>query len=307
MDKSPVVLGIIGSGRSGSTLLERVLGSSPGIVNVGELVEVFRHLSENNRPCGCGTPFRECPFWAAVGSDAFGGWTDEVSRQMRELERMVARNRWVLTPERWLPPGFDRARTQYVAMYSRLYRAILRNSGADVVLDSSKWPAHMWALSGSEEIDVRVLHLIRDVRGVSYSWAKGGSRLAVYPVRETAVRWTSTQITAARVRREVKNSTVLRYEDFVESPRSQIAAMTDTLGVPWDGSAFVGEQVVRLGPSHGVAGNPVRAIHGDVTLRGDDDWRTRLPARDRLIATTIGAPMLLAHGYPLSSATKVAK
>jgi len=38
----PPVMYIAGSGRSGSTMLERVLGEMPGFVNVGELIDLFR-------------------------------------------------------------------------------------------------------------------------------------------------------------------------------------------------------------------------------------------------------------------------
>jgi hypothetical protein len=51
-----------GIGRSGSTLLDRMLGQLAGISSVGELVHVWRRgLAENNRR-GCGARFGDCPF-----------------------------------------------------------------------------------------------------------------------------------------------------------------------------------------------------------------------------------------------------
>jgi len=71
-DPSPPVVYVAGSGRSGSTILERVLGQMPGFVNVGELIDLYRRPPEGER-CGCGLAFTACPFWLGVGKRAFGG------------------------------------------------------------------------------------------------------------------------------------------------------------------------------------------------------------------------------------------
>ena len=68
------VLFIGGWGRSGSTLLDRVLGHVPGVVSLGEVREIWVRGVIEDRPCGCDRPFSECPFWTEVGDRAWGGW-----------------------------------------------------------------------------------------------------------------------------------------------------------------------------------------------------------------------------------------
>ena len=68
------VLYIGGWGRSGSTLAERLLGEMPEIVGAGEVTHLWQRGLIDNELCACGTPFRDCPFWTAVGDRAFGGW-----------------------------------------------------------------------------------------------------------------------------------------------------------------------------------------------------------------------------------------
>ena len=75
------VLFISGWGRSGSTLLDRMLSSSLGFFASGELREVWWRGVQENRQCGCGVGFNECPFWRAVGIEAFGGWDHEEDRK----------------------------------------------------------------------------------------------------------------------------------------------------------------------------------------------------------------------------------
>ncbi|MCZ7671658.1 MAG: sulfotransferase [Chloroflexi bacterium] len=68
MEKIPVLF-IAGAGRSGSTLLERMLGQTADLSPIGEL----RHLGRQDFEldlCGCGQRFQECPFWAAVFAEA---------------------------------------------------------------------------------------------------------------------------------------------------------------------------------------------------------------------------------------------
>src|ERR671929_1328639 len=89
----PTVVYLGGFGRSGSTLVERVLGAAPGWVNVGELVDLARSVAPADERCGCGLPFSRCEVWRRVGEVAFGGWDDTVLRRLVALHRAAARQR----------------------------------------------------------------------------------------------------------------------------------------------------------------------------------------------------------------------
>jgi len=90
----PPVIYIAGSGRSGSTIMERALGEMPGFVNVGELIDLARRAGDGER-CGCGMAFTDCPFWMGVGERAFGGWDAGSAAAIGELQSRVARQRHV--------------------------------------------------------------------------------------------------------------------------------------------------------------------------------------------------------------------
>jgi len=57
------VLYIGGWGRSGSTLLDLILGQAPGLFSAGEVREIWQSGLAENRLCGCERPFRDCSFW----------------------------------------------------------------------------------------------------------------------------------------------------------------------------------------------------------------------------------------------------
>jgi Sulfotransferase family len=291
---APTVVYIAGSGRSGSTLLERVLGEIPGFVNVGELIDLFRRDASRAERCGCGRHFADCPFWASVGKRAFGGWEDARLAGMHPLQRRVARQ--ACLPRLAVLPlagrGFRADVRRYGACYTSLYRAICAEAGVGCVVDASKWPVQALALARAG-VDVRVIHLVRDVRGVAHSLTKRSKRPAA-----TAARWVSHQGQAGMLRRCGLPFTRVRYEDFVRAPRRTVETALAALGLaarplPLD---HLGDAQVTLGPSHGIHGNPSRWQHGEIALRPDEAWRQRMPRRDRVVVTAIGLPYLLSYG-----------
>jgi hypothetical protein len=306
-----MVLYIVGSGRSGSTLFERTLGATRGFFNVGEMNELFRRVAPSDERCGCGEQFSQCPFWTAVGQRAFGGWDPSFVEGVAHLQRRVTRQRdlpLLLAAPRG-PAAFVDALAQYQAVIARLYRAIVVESGAGVLVDASKGPALALALARSPEIDLRLVHLVRDSRGVAYSWAKtgverpqaadGAGVMASYSPWWTAAWWTTFQTETGVVRAALSHSARVRYEDFVEDPRASIDRTLRVLNLAAyaAGLDHIDGRQVTLQPSHGLAGNPFRFRHGSVSLARDDAWRDKLPASDRRVVTAITMPGLAGYGY----------
>jgi Glycosyl transferase family 2/Sulfotransferase family len=310
----PTVIYIAGSGRSGSTLLERVLGDMPGAVNVGELIDLFSRTAPRGERCGCGLAFAECPFWAGVGKRAFDGWEDSRLAAIHRLQTRVARQRHL--PRLFAMPlagrGFRDDVTAYGASFRTLYLAIAEQAGARYVIDASKWPAQALALSRAG-IDIRVIHLVRDVRGVAYSLSKqhvarphsvrGTDHMTQVVPAEAAARWVGIQTEAELLRRCGLRVTRVRYEDFVRRPREAVDAALADLGLSTGSSdlAHVTDGGVVLGSSHGLSGNPSRFSHGEIMLRPDEAWRDRMQRRDRVVVTALGLPLLLRYRWRLST------
>lgn len=59
-----------GHSRSGSPLLDRILGQLPGWLSTGELGYLTTHGLQQNRLCGCGVRFLDRRFWTRVGQAA---------------------------------------------------------------------------------------------------------------------------------------------------------------------------------------------------------------------------------------------
>jgi Sulfotransferase family len=303
------VLFIGGIGRSGSTLLDRMLGQLDGIWSVGELVHVWqRGLVENNL-CGCGARFRDCPFWRRVGEEAFGGWDVLDVDEVLALKQTVDRNRHVLLmclPGLW-PPYRARLR-RYLDLLGRLYQAVGAVAGPGMVVDASKHVSHAFLLRRLPDIDLRVVHLVRDSRGVAFSWTRPLRRLEVVdgevmmrtkaPIR-MGVRWLTHNALFHVLLRLGVPTRLLRYESLVRRPSAELGRLLDHAGqAVADGELdFIGDGWVELGSSHALAGNPMRFRQGRVPLRVDEAWRRELSRGQRLLTVASTWPLLFRYGY----------
>jgi hypothetical protein len=253
----------------------------------------------------------ECPFWSEVGRVAYGSWSRDVMAEIGRLQRHVSRQRY-LPRLLALPAGsgtrFGSDCRAYAQHYERIYRAVVEVSGAKVIVDASKWPGQALALRRGG-LPVRLVHLVRDARGVAYSWSKTGvarphggvgSTMATHAAVATAGRWTAFQSEIEVMSRAFPDAPTLRYEDFVADPQSATEQVVRELHLDPVDLSHVGADEIVLPASHGVAGNPSRFKVGTVGVRADEAWRRNMVAADRRAVTAIAAPLLLRYGYPLS-------
>ena len=301
------VLFIGGSGRSGSTLLDRLLGRLPGFVAVGETRYLWREALTGLKPCGCGEPFRSCPFWSDVGRVAFGGWDRVDVAGTARLEASVARQRdLVLLRHPELSPSFAHRLAGFTDVLSRLYRGIVDVSGCPVVVDSTKDPAYGSVLTRLDGMSVAMVHLVRDSRGVAYSWnkpiveeepARADRLMRRFPPATSAVRWVLYNALIDGLAKRVPTSLV-RYEDLVRAPWPSLRSVSELVGGrPIDVGALENGRVASLGADHTMVGNPMRMARGPVALTVDDEWMRSMRRLDRAIVTGITWPMLRRYGY----------
>jgi hypothetical protein len=298
----PRVLFLGGIGRSGSTVLELLLARSPQVVAVGEIRHLWERGLRDDELCACGEPFRRCRFWASVGDVAFGGWDRIDAEAAVTCARAADRHRDLLPDPR---ARRARDRDTYAGMLERLFRAVREVSGASVIVDSSKDPPHGFVLARMPGIDLRTVHLIRDSRGVAYSWAKavarpeargGGAMTRMTPTR-TALMWLDANVLVEALGRRTPLLRV-RYEDLVAHPDAELERIRALAGIP------LGSEADASGIEyHGVAGNPVRFDRTPLRLRLDDEWQRGLPARDRRVVTGLTAALLRRYRYPLGATT----
>jgi hypothetical protein len=309
-ESTPVkVLYVGGYSRSGSTLLTRVLGEAPNTVCVGETRYLWSRGLLDNVECGCGAPFRSCPFWSAIGDDAFGGWNQVDAEQLTAIDRALNRlGALPLYAMPRLPSALDRTISDYAACLASLYAAISRVSGAKMIIEMSKDPTFACLLMRAPGSDVRVIHLVRDSRAVAYSWTRtrslsspinGHQFMPRFRPSETAVKWVAWNGAFHALSMGRRPYLKLTYESFITEPRAvlqQLSAFADEALVPSEAEFRDGK--IKLGGHHIFSGNPMRSTTGWLPLRLDSEWQTKLSTAQLAKVTGITWPLLRHYGYP---------
>lgn len=305
----PVVF-IAGFGRSGSTLLDRLLGSTPGFHSGGELGGVWSQGLADDRLCSCGALFSRCPFWQTVGNNGLSSLSpadlDAILRYTRDV--FPARKMWRLLSGRTRRDLMASAPANFPDMTARLYRGLLDVSAQQVLVDSSKLATYLVLLAQMPRIDVHVIHLVRDPRAVAHSWLRplvtdpdgrttmprfGAARSAVlWLIMNVAVEWVAWRLGLRYVR--------VRYEDLVEDPARIVGQLRSRVledaELDVAEASLADDEGIDLGASHSISGNPMRFRQGRTSIAADTEWKTG-PSRRKAIVAAITFPLRWRYGY----------
>lgn len=307
------VLYIVGWGRSGSTIIDNLLGETDGFFTAGELGHLWQRGLIEGRRCGCGEVLTDCDVWSQVLRTAFGdGYRSTLDAQALVAWRREAvrvRHSWKLLQHTPGEPVGNPALGPYIAAVDRLYRGIAATTGARVIVDSTKRPSDAALLRLLPNVDAFYLHLVRDPRAVAYSWRRRKAQLdrnriadmEAHSPTSSTISWLGWNLAAEALRRrhDARRSLLLRYEDFVARPRPTVQRIVDLVGESPESLPFENDRTVRLGRNHTVSGNPDRFKTGSVKLREDAEWAAKQPRGDRLVTTMLALPLLHRYGYRL--------
>jgi hypothetical protein len=306
-DRPLKVIYIAGDGRSGSTLLDRLIGAYPGVFSCGELGNLLESTASYEQLCACGSHAQQCGFWCSVLAHWSATVPDFTEREYRSLQRRYERLRTLLRPHNEDELTMEDPRFARYAEYTgALFSAVADLSGAVVIVDSSKSPARALALSRVPGLDVCMLHLVRDVRGVAYSLRKlsasrPGEPRPLHPSRRSNLRfagtWAIVNFFCERVRPKIPGPNLFtRYEDYTADPDGMLRAVATLLGVariPYTAGAGY-----LLTQGHQVAGNEARMRPVQV-IATDETWRKQFSFAMQKGLYLLVLPMMLHYRYRL--------
>lgn len=300
------VVYIAGVGRSGSTVLDSVLGNHPLIQSVGELSRLSTDAWIQNFYCSCGKRSDECPFWSAVRESwcsVNGGLTvQEYNAIQGEVENF---HQWPsMLRQSWKD---SRAFRVYAEQTLLLLRAIQSVSGCSVIVDSSKAVERALALSLIPDVDLRIIQLVRDPRGVVWSHKKAFAKdvehglprdIRPQPAWRAALYWCRINMHADWLRRRLgpEKALFLRYEDFMLDTPSALKTIGSFVGIDLENVQHTINDGGKLYFDHTIAGNRVR-MKGELKLKYDQEWRQKLSIRDQRVTELLTGWLMARYGY----------
>jgi hypothetical protein len=301
------LLYIASNGRSGSTLLEMVLGIHSRMWTTGEFYVLPFEAQASTKPCGCGQAVRECPFWGPLVEAFEPLWRRGTINRFRDWYHGGPLFRPAELARLWrLSPGVagptESAVLEFGVDNERLLSAVLERArefkGPQVtwLVDASKNIYRLMWLQRSGQFDLRVIHLVKDPRAFAYSISrrKDGSVSRNRLARAT-MRWNIENYLFDRLlQRHFDPSAWLRirYEDLATRTEGVLGNITDWLGVPANEPLT---DRFRATVNHGVAGNPMRLETGGIRL--DERWREGLTAATQKLIGMVSFAQSRRYGY----------
>ena len=323
----PTLVYILAASHSGSTLLAMLLGAHPQAVTVGEIKATSLGDVDRYR-CSCGELIRRCGFWRSVATrmSSRGHTFDVTNAQTNVLDVQSSYAAPLLRP---LHRGrvLEAVRDALLALSTQwrrhlahtqtrnlaLIETLAELSGASVVVDSSKVGLRLKYLLRMPSLDVRVVRLIRDGRGVALTYTNPGE---FADARDVAQRrggagaddsGDPSALDMTRAAREWRRSNEeaetlvarlprdkwleVRYEDLCHSPERTLRRICTFVGISVDSMVID----FRSREQH-VVGNGMRLDRTSVVSL-DERWRTTLDEKQLRVFDSVAGELNRKYGY----------
>ena len=264
---------LVGGGHSGSTILSFLLGTSQEVLNVGELKFYSEHRNPNEalnymkNVCSCGTNAVECPFWREIDKEMDSNAKIFHYPTFFEWINILRIILWPLpTQQKTLPKWDDIYLIQNI--YSKIEH---ENKKETYILDTSKSLARLVHLSRSDELDIKIIFLVRDIRGHvdSYQRAYGKGFF------RWIIQWIiNNSLILYFLKKEHLDYYHLSYDLFCKKPGETLAELGNYLDIRIPENY---KDTIRNTEFHVRAGNPIKnTIKNFSGIRIDERWKNNL-------------------------------
>lgn len=283
------VIYIVGSGHSGSTLLDCIISNNQNVFSAGELS--FYNVIKNQQPhiktrhrkgvfCACGKKMLNCGFWRKVIKH------DVCNCQIKKIYTKKENWQYFLKSLNLnkIPRGTFR-KSDF-----DLLKIISQESGCRIVLDSSKDPRRLLDLYRDERIDIRVVYLVRDGRDYMLSMSRKRRQKSGLPRKSyltsllewAVINWVSRKIVRQRKFPFVKIS----YRELCQSPEKTIALISQKLKIPLHYSTA---NHIR----HNLSGNINTLNQKGIKIDYQENWKKEIAPIRRFFLSILFSPFRL--------------
>lgn len=296
-------------GRSGSTLLESMLGAHSQITTCGE-IHIWPHeIAQGGvRPCSCGQSIVDCPFWFEMQQRTnplqqlhpqihFFRERHNAGKTLR-IERLRDFSPKEVSPEiAEMIKQFGQNNNEVFQSFLTLMQARL-DRDITWIVDSSKDPYRLLWLLRSGLFNIKVLHVIKNPHAFIYSVTKNVQKSILrhlYITAKQSVKWSIENYLISQIARyhlPESNYLLVNYEKLAAHPIETMRGICQMIGCDFEEQAI---RNFRQGSIHTIAGNPMRYEKRGIVL--DERWKTSPSVSRRTVTESLTWVNRANYGY----------
>lgn len=287
------VIYIAGYSRSGSTILDTLLGDAPDCFGCGEIIYLSDEL-EHERQCSCQESYDKCSVWSDIVKTSLRLDYTEINKAL----------------DGRVKEGSKYSKAEYEENNLEVFDAIARKTGSQFLVDSSKSARdaayrirNLYDLYGSR---LYVIHITRHLHSVMSSYYTTGSNWAAegyikekpFRVERAAIGWRLANQLVMQQSKDIEdlNYIRLKLESLTESPIYSLTKLEKFTGLDLSRVKSKVEMSEEILPGHKVGGNRNR-FKPLILSSGKASGGKALPLRYRIIGNLLCGGLLKKLGY----------
>lgn len=311
MEQQPKInlIYIASIGRSGSTLLESMLGAHSQIATCGELHIWPHEIAQGGvRPCACGKSSVDCPFWAEMRQRV-----DPLLQPQPQIHFFRERHNAGKTLRKERLQEFVRRESspetvEMIQTYGRnndeVFRSFLNliqippGQNIQWIVDSSKDPYRLLWLVRSNLFNIKVLHIIKNPHAFIYSVTKNVQKNIfsyLYTAVKQSAKWSIENYLISQIAHHhltASNYLLVNYERLAAHPAETLKEICQMIGCDFEEQAI---HNFRQGGVHTIAGNPMRYEKRGIAL--DERWKNSLSTPKKTVTESVTWMNRANYGY----------
>lgn len=306
--KIPVIY-ILSNGRSGSTILDLMLGSFPNVWTLGE-AQLLPLEVNFNAVCGSGEPIKDALFWKdLLPSIQFKDDISSISyfrKSHPHGSHTGAVLRIKLLIDLWLRRSSPKTREK-INSYGKLNADYFRKTIAhaeqegfinkiDWIVDASKDPYRLMWLQQSGLFDIKVIHLVKEPSAFVFSTSKRKEKgIDSFMVGRMTIRWVIENLIMTKVCEQYispQNLYTLQYEELAKNPVQSLSLIGEKFGINLKNYST---NQFREYKNYGVSGNKSRWENRSINL--DEKWKKQMPSKHVKFVNWCTQKLASRYGY----------
>jgi hypothetical protein len=219
------IIYLIGAGRSGTTLLDIIIGNNDNITSCGEL---NRYLNRGGLPPKCETTSDCYVFWKKIKERL--NYTDDQLKNLDKVSKVFEYHKGFF--KKLIGISTTKNLAQYKQFHTQLFEAILAETPNTILVDSSKYPGRASMLSEILPYEISYVYIKRNPVSVVRSFAKRD-------VAQPSKNWLAANLYYFTVNilctlavyqlKKRHKTTTITYEELVNNPISTLSQIESDL------------------------------------------------------------------------------